>query len=304
MRILVSADDFGLSEGITMNILDAVDHGVVTSVSIIANGTGFEHAMGEYHKRRGLTLAVHLNLMEGRPLCPVDQVPDLVDEQGCFRHSFQSLYMVHLRANSARRAELCRQVRVELRAQLERVAGFIEPQCGLRVDSHLHVHMIPFVFDVLMELHDELHFGYVRCLAEPFFLSFSGLDSLRNYAGLNIAKHVILNTLARRALPRLRSRGISHCRHFIGLLFTGNMREEAVNSALARLEGRCRADELVEILLHPGGAAPGEEWIWNGKPSFRNVYYSRWRTRERDTLKSPAFRALVEDRIIRQADRN
>jgi len=304
LRILVSADDFGLSEGITTNILDAVDHGVVTSVSIIANGAGFEHAIGEYRKRRGLFLAVHLNLMEGRPLCPVDQVPDLVDEQGCFRHSFQSLWLTHLRAESARRAELCRQVRAEFRAQLKRVAGCIEPHYNLRVDSHLHVHMIPFVFDVLMDLHDEFQFEYVRCLAEPLFLTFNGLESLRNYAGLNVAKHAILNTLARRALPRLRSRGIAHCRHFIGVLFTGNMREEAVGAALARLESRCRADELVEILLHPGGAAPGEEWVWIGKPAFLNVYYSGWRKRERDTLKSPAFRALVEDRIIRRADRN
>jgi hypothetical protein len=73
---------------------------------------------------------------------------------------------------------------------------------------------------------------------------------------------------------------------------------------LARLEDRCRGDELVEILLHPGGAALSEEWIWNGKPSFRDVYYSHWRTRERNTLKSPAFRALVEDRMIRPAAQN
>jgi predicted glycoside hydrolase/deacetylase ChbG (UPF0249 family) len=304
LRILISADDFGLSEGITTNILDAVDHGVVSSVSLIANGTGFEHAICEYRKRSGLYLTVHLNLMEGRPLCPVDQLPDLVDEQGTFRHSFQSLYLLHLRADNAHRAKLCAQVRAELRAQLERVAGCLGPRNGLRVDSHLHVHMIPFVFDVLMELHDELHFGYVRCLAEPFFLTFDGFDSLRNYAGLNIAKHAILNTLARRALPRLRSRGIPQCRYFIGVLFTGNMREKAVRAALARLERRCKADELVEILLHPGGAAPGEEPVWNGKPSFRNVYYSHWRTRERDTLKSPAFSALVEDRVIRQTAQN
>ena len=302
MRILVSADDFGLSEGITTNILDAVDHGVVSSVSIIANGTDFDRAICEYRKRRGLYLAVHLNLMEGRPLCPIEQLADLVDEQGYFYHSFQSLYLLHFRADNAHRAELCRQVRAELRAQLERVVGCIEGQCGLRVDSHLHAHMIPFVFDVLMELHDELHFEYVRCLAEPFFLTFNGLDSLRNYAGFNIAKHAILNALARRALPRLRSRGISHCRHFIGVLFTGNMCEEVVSSALGRLEDRCRADEVVEILFHPGGATSGEEWRWN--PSFRNVYYSRWRARERGTLKSPAFRALVEGRIIRPADRN
>jgi predicted glycoside hydrolase/deacetylase ChbG (UPF0249 family) len=302
LRILVSVDDFGLSEAITTNILDAVDHGVVTSVSIIANGTEFEHAMGEYRERRGLYLAVHLNLMEGRPLCPADQLPDLVDEQGYFRHSFQSLYLLHLLADNARRGELCKQVRAELRAQLERVASYVEPQCGLRVDSHLHVHMIPFVFDVLMQLHDELQLEYVRCLAEPFFLAFDGLDSLRNYAGLNLAKHAILNTLARRAMPRLRSRGISHCRHFIGILFTGNMREEVVHSALTRLEGRCQVDDLIEILFHPGGATSGEEWRWS--PTFRRVYYSRWRALERDTLKSDGFRALVGDRIIRPSNRN
>jgi predicted glycoside hydrolase/deacetylase ChbG (UPF0249 family) len=184
------------------------------------------------------------------------------------------------------------------------VADSIGPQIGLRVDSHLHVHMIPFVFDVLMELHHEFRFGYVRCLAEPFFLAYDGFDSLRNYAGLNIVKHAVLNTLARRALPRLQSRGITHCQHFIGVLFTGNMRVEAASAALARLEGLCRGDELVEILLHPGGAAPGEDWIWNQKPAFGDVYYSPWRKRERDTLVSPAFRALIEDRIIRPTSPN
>ncbi len=295
MRIIVSADDFGLSDGITENILDAFDHGAVTSASIIANGTGFEHAICEYRKRRGLQLAVHLNLIEGRALCPVDQLPDLVDGQGYLRHSFQSLCLLHLRADRARRARLRAQVRAELRAQLRRVAGCIEPHCSLRVDSHLHVHMIPFVFDVLMELNEEFHFEYVRCLAEPFFLTFDGIDSLRNYAGLNIAKHAILNALARRALPRLQSRGIPHCRHFIGVLFTGNMRERAIHSALTRLKGRSGAEDLVEILLHPGGALPGEEWIWNGKASFRKVYYSSWRARERAVLKSPTLRALVND---------
>jgi predicted glycoside hydrolase/deacetylase ChbG (UPF0249 family) len=106
LRIIVSADDYGLSEGITTNILDAVDHGAVSSVSIIANGTGFEHAIREYRKRRGLSLTVHLNLMEGRPIFPTDQLPDLVDERGAFRHSFQSLYLLHLRADRARRAKL------------------------------------------------------------------------------------------------------------------------------------------------------------------------------------------------------
>jgi len=47
VRIIVSADDFGLSDGITTTILDAVDHGIVTSVSIIRNGYGFDRALRE-----------------------------------------------------------------------------------------------------------------------------------------------------------------------------------------------------------------------------------------------------------------
>jgi len=302
LRILVSADDFGLSEGITQSILDAVNQGMVTSVSVIANGHGFEQAISAYREHPDLFLAVHLNLMEGRALCPADQVADLVDEHGCFRHSFQSLCLAYLRAEDALRARLREQVRAELRAQLARVADSLGPQDGFRVDGHLHVHMIPFVFDVLMELHQEFRFGYVRCLAEPFFLAYGGLGSLRNYVGLNIAKHVVLNTLATRALPILRSRGIAHCRYFIGVLFTGNMQIAAASAALARLEGRCESEAIVEILFHPGGAAPGEEWIWNQKPAFRDVYYSPWRERERDTLASPAFRGLVADRLIRRED--
>jgi len=164
--------------------------------------------------------------------------------------------------------------------------------------------MIPFVFDVLMELHDEFHFGYVRCLAEPFFLTFDGFDSLRNYFGLNIAKHAILNALSRRALLRLRAREIPHCQYFIGVLFTGNMRQRSVDAALARLDDRYKPGELVEILFHPGGAVPNEEWIWNGKPSFRNVYYSQWRTRERNTLKSTTLSALLRSRIGPTAAQN
>jgi predicted glycoside hydrolase/deacetylase ChbG (UPF0249 family) len=300
VQIVVSADDFGLSDGITMNILDAVDNGLVTSVSIIANGIGFDRAIREYQSRSRLHLAVHLNLMEGRSLLPGPELPDLVDGRGMFRQSFQSLCLLYLRSDDARRASLREQVRAEFRAQLERVTSCVGSRNGLRVDSHLHVHMIPFVFDELLELHDEFELAYVRCLAESFFLAIDGFDSLRNYAGSNIVKHALLRTLARRARTRLQSRGISHCRHFVGVLFSGNMRERAVSAALARLADRCGKDEIVEILFHPGGAAPLEASLWNGKPAFRSVYYSDWRSRERETLKSPTFRALIESQAGRR----
>ena len=50
MKIVVHADDLGVSKGVTDNILRCVDFGPVRSTSIIVNGTAFEYALEEYRK--------------------------------------------------------------------------------------------------------------------------------------------------------------------------------------------------------------------------------------------------------------
>src|SRR3989344_3721426 len=67
--VTVCADDFGLSRGITDSILQTVDEGPVTQVSVIPNGEAVEYALAEYRRRSDrLALAVHVNLTEGKPL--------------------------------------------------------------------------------------------------------------------------------------------------------------------------------------------------------------------------------------------
>jgi len=290
--IIVSADDLGLSRGITDGILDAVDNGCVTSTSIVANGTAFEYAIEQYLVRPGLGLTVHLNLMEGRPLSRADGVDLLVDRKGRFCRSFPSLLLGYARAGDELRRRMHDQVKVEMRAQILRVSRRLGQETGLRVDGHQHYHMIPFVFDALMELNEEFRFSYVRLLDEPFFLLDGRALSVRNHLGPNLLKHLLLKALAARARRILRARDIAHCHRFVGLLFSGNMTERSVRSALGRIRRRDR-DELVELLLHPGQAAAGEEDLWAGRPELAAYYYSAQRERERDTLKSAGFRSTV-----------
>ena len=87
-------------------------------------------------------------------------------------------------------------------------------------------------------------------------------------------------------LSRLR---ISTCDYFIGVLFTGQMTENVVKSALKRINYFYQHDPVVEILFHPGGANIGEEELWNNNEKLSEYYYSSWRFKENQTIKSESF---------------
>jgi len=294
VKLIVSADDFGASRGVTDTILEAVDHGVVNSVSVLPNGVAFDYAMDAYRRRPDLRLSAHLNFVEGAPLSPAESVPDLVGDDGRFALSFASLWLRAARAGAGARAALRSQLLREASAQLERVRAELASGQGLCVDSHVHLHLIPFVLDALLELHERERFAYLRMLEEPF-LRVRREGALANYLGPNLLKHLLLNRLSLRAKRLLRARGISHCNTFVGVLFTGNMSGEVVRAALERPASSLGGEELVEVLFHPGGAAPGEEEVWSSREgAVRAHYFSPSRRREREALEDPELRELLE----------
>lgn len=294
MRYIISADDYGVTRGVTDNILGAFDHGLLTNVSLIANGRAVEYAVEQSLERPQLTLSVHLNFVEGEPLSPPESVPALVGADGQFDQSFPSLWRRSLSARDRERESLRAQLAHEIRAQLDRAIALRGPAWEPRVDSHLHVHAIPLVFEALLDVHRERPLRYVRTLAEPLFRSPASPNAVRSYAGPNLAKNALLRHLSRRLVRELDREGIPHCDHFVGVLFTGTMSVGVVRGALAHLTKRAARDDVVEILFHPGGAAPGEEDSWPDRLSaFREQYFSPWRARERATLEDPAFREVL-----------
>lgn len=294
MHYVISADDLGASVGVTDHILDAADRGLLTSVSVLANGTAAEYALEETRRRRELRVSLHLNFVEGRPIAPVAEVPLLVDGDGVFRLGFLSLWAVSLRTRGAQRVQWKWELKTEIRAQIERVRDVLGADWAVCVDSHLHLHMIPLVFEALLELQHEYEFRYMRVLEEPLFFAAPDVQALRNYLGPNLLKHFLLNGLSRAAKPQLRARGIPHCDYFVGVLFTGNMRTSVARAALASAARRSDRG-VIELLFHPGRAEASEEQTWPERLlAFREQYRSPWRDRERETLKEPGFRALFD----------
>lgn len=306
MSFLLHADDFGLTRRITDNILGCIDNGVLNSTSIFANGYAFEYALEEYERRKNVRLSLHLNLVEGRPVMPPQEIDLLVNREGYLFRSFQSLYLKYKLSNDKLRRRLRKQVQSELGAQIQKFIDHAGKDRPLHVDSHLHYHMIPFVFDSLLGLKEKYDIRYVRVPQEPFFIHLESLSDLRNYFTSNLVKHRILNHLGKkyRYCERLKNFGIQYCDYFIGVLFTGRMSAKVVSAALAKIDQQGGDCQNIEILFHPGQAALGEESYWKRYGALRKYYFSKDRQRENENLQNGYFKGLIDlrSRIGRKSE--
>lgn len=293
MKLIITADEFGRSKGITDTILECADNGLLNSVDIVPSGYAFGYAIDQYKRRKRLRLAVHLDLSEGKPLTNPEEISFLVNDKGRLNNSFVSLWLKYLFNLSARR-EIKNQVKLELKAQIKKVRKSIGPKYPLLVDSHNHIHMIPFVFDVLLEINDETSLSYIRLCNEPFFVCLDGLVSIFNYFGLNIIKHILLRYLSLKYVKILLKKKIKYSKYFIGVLFTGNNSSVSVNAALSKICA-VKRDENVEILFHPGLANSDERKYWRGDKMRLKYYFSINRKNESETLRSEGFRRVIGD---------
>jgi chitin disaccharide deacetylase len=83
-RLIVNADDFGMSRGISEGILLAHRLGFLTSASLMVNMPGTDYAVERLAAAPALSIGIHLNICRGKPISPARDVPSLVDASGDF----------------------------------------------------------------------------------------------------------------------------------------------------------------------------------------------------------------------------
>jgi len=270
-RLVVNADDFGISERVNEGIAQAHQQGIVTATSIMAVGRAFEHAVRLSRELPALDVGVHLTLVAERPLRPA---PSLVDADGRFPAAAGPLVR-RLATGSVRLVE----VEAEWAAQIERVlAAGIRPS---HLDSHQHVHILPGLAGIVKYLAQQYHIARVRLPLEyPPLVWPRGMAAVLRLGGL--AALWVTWFCARLggayglALPPL---------HFLGFLDGGRLNEER----LLRLLARIQPGRDYELMCHPG-LAPEEL-------ELRAWGYSH--EKELQALTSPRVRRVLDDRAIR-----
>jgi predicted glycoside hydrolase/deacetylase ChbG (UPF0249 family) len=263
LKLIVNADDFGISEAVNRGIVEAHVRGIVTSTSIMATAPKFEHAVELARQRPSLAVGVHLVLTEQRPLIGAAAAASLVRPDGTFEPHLKQLLKKRLRGLVA-----MSEVRSELDAQIRRVRS-----AGIAInhlDGHQHVHVLPGISRVVAELAAAHGISAVRYPAER----------VRGYM-LRSVKHAprvieqaALNMFcAASPLARLRRSD-----EFVGFYFGGRLDEANLETVISGLPTR----GTVELMCHPGdeGMRPTDDW-----------HYA-WAA-ERDALISPRIRELL-----------
>ena len=142
-RLIVNADDFGLSASVNAAVLRAHRNGILTTASVMVNEPGFEEAVQLAKENPQLGVGLHLTFLMGHASLPPEKIPGLVNGRGEFSNSPTG---VGLRYFFQRR--LREQLRAEIHAQFEKFHA-----TGLKLDhvnGHLHLHLHPTIFEILM----------------------------------------------------------------------------------------------------------------------------------------------------------
>jgi len=161
VRLLtVNADDFAWSKSVNNGIIATHRDGIVTSSSILAAGSAFEHGVELALATPTLSMGMHLNIFRGFTVLPPRDVPTLCGDDGKLLGSWK---LVVARLATGRMDEA--QIEAELRAQIEKVlAAGITP---VHFDSEKHLHLWPSVFRIVCRLAAEYGVPRVRVVREP-----------------------------------------------------------------------------------------------------------------------------------------
>src|SRR5947199_8765588 len=121
-KLIVTADDFGLTEKVNQGIIEAHCRGIVTSTSLMANGGAFEHAVARARETPRLGIGAHLNLTQGPTVTPATVVRSLVKRDGAM-----GIGPIALGQKIGTGKVRVGEVALELRAQIEKIlaAGIV-----------------------------------------------------------------------------------------------------------------------------------------------------------------------------------
>lgn len=340
VQVEFHADDYGLFPEQSKRILHCMESGALNGVSIMPNSPYLQECMqmlaeacatrrtsasskdsgfsdgtdvpesdtirsvaGLSRPNPPVSLTIHLNLVEGKALSPLHKVSSLTDPDGVFRPSFGKLLLVS--CVPVLRGRFLHQIRTEFRHQIRRCKPYFDDPAfcqQIRLDSHVHFHMIPVVFDAMIQAAklEDLHPSYIRIPKEPVFLYLKHLPCLEHVRPVNFLKVLILNLLALRARLRYGSTPLDAAPAlFSGVMLSGYMSKKNVRAILPDFLALCKKkNQGLEMLFHPGAVCSEAELSQVTSADDKTFFTDAGRSEEAEAL----TKLKNEPFVVRPAD--
>ncbi len=282
------ADDYGLFPMQSGRILETIRNGACNGISIMPNSPFLEECMEMLRKADPdgkVRIAVHLNLVEGKPSLTPDQVDLLTDDAGVFANSFGRLMIASLLPG---RKRLKKQIEDEFTAQIHRCRPYLRDGL-LCLDSHTHIHMIPMVFDAMLAAaeREKIPVFRIRIPREEWSAYRIKGRKLEGKTFINCIKSLVLNLCARWILSHSKPEGWrQNIPVFAGVLCSGRMDWDVMEFVAPKLAEIAALHETdLELLFHPGSVLEENDFNALTFQGDRSFLSSENRKIEADTLK-------------------
>src|SRR5580658_248478 len=226
MRIIVNADDLGISEPVNEAIFQGMQRRTITSATVLSNGPAVRAATKELRLFPNCSFGVHLNLTEFEPLWSGSHtdLANILDQNRCFNGNSIREVGINLPMLRAIFREWCFQIENVMRLG-------VEPS---HLDAHHHVHTIPQMLPVLAALRRRYKINKVR-------ISRNMYDDAERPGRLLLAKKWLFNF-------DLRTIGFRTTRIFTDL-----------GTFIKLCAARPPRRRTVELMTHPGAVPRDEE---------------------------------------------
>lgn len=231
-QIILNADDFGRHKLINSAVKKSVETGALRSATLMATGAAFDDAINIMKSEKELGVGIHLTLVDDTPLSPIKTIPTLVREDGNFYPNYVSFLKAYLTGKISRE-----DIKTELAAQFEKIS-----RTGLKfthIDSHQHLHHVPGILQIALELAKKSKIFKMRISHTPLFSGDS--TDIKQFIG-----RLGLFSLATYAKIIGKQNGFIYPNNFTGIVAGGAVNEEFLTNEIYDLNSG-----VTEVMMHP-----------------------------------------------------
>ena len=243
-RLIINADDFGLTSGVNRAVAELHQAGLLTSATLMARAQATADAIEISLATPSLGVGCHVVLLDGEPvLSPQSEIPNLADPiTGRFRPSLiPFLGAVHRYWPRMAASPMNKEIEGEAAAQISLLQNR-----GIRlthIDTHKHVHMFPAVLRPVLRA---ARAAGIRTVRNPFEPAWS-LHATQGAPRLRRVQVSLLRRLQSSFHRIVAEEGFTTTAGAIGVLATGSLNAATIASLLRQLPRG-----TWELVTHPG----------------------------------------------------
>ena len=243
-RLIINADDFGMTYGVNRAITETHRAGVVTSATLMANESAVDDAITIASENPSLGIGCHVVLVDGVPVSEPDSVQSLIGLRNGNDVRFRpGIAHLALAAVSGKVSE--GEVHAEAAAQIQRLQS--RRLTLSHVDCHMHSHILPLLARGVLRAARDYGIQAVRNPFEPSWSVAATYQSSSMRSWNRSAQVILLRTLQPQFLKAVQQNGMRTTDGTIGIAVTGLLHRDLLRQLVDAMP-----HGTWELVTHPG----------------------------------------------------